>query len=114
MIGLSFDKVLVLLILAAFFIGPSRLPAAAEQLGCLVKMVKRSVNGAKASLRDTGGPDLDDIDWIKLDPRQYDPRRIIRDALADSSDGSRAPSRREQPTTDGVETAIEKPGGTES
>jgi sec-independent protein translocase protein TatB len=27
------------------------------------------------------GPDFDDMDWKKLDPRQYDPRRIIREAL---------------------------------
>jgi sec-independent protein translocase protein TatB len=29
------------------------------------------------------GPEYDEIDWKKLDPRQYDPRRIIRDALLD-------------------------------
>jgi sec-independent protein translocase protein TatB len=29
------------------------------------------------------GPDFDDVDWKKLDPRQYDPRRIIREALTD-------------------------------
>jgi sec-independent protein translocase protein TatB len=29
------------------------------------------------------GPDFDEVDWKKLDPRQYDPRRIIREALTD-------------------------------
>ncbi len=29
------------------------------------------------------GPEFDDLDWKKLDPRQYDPRRIIREALTD-------------------------------
>lgn len=32
-------------------------------------------------MREELGPDFDDMDWKKLDPRQYDPRRIIREAL---------------------------------
>ena len=32
------------------------------------------------------GPEFDDIDWRKFDPRQYDPRRIVRDALSDTFD----------------------------
>lgn len=40
-------------------------------------------NGAKDRMREEMGPDFDDIDWKQLDPRQYDPRRIIRDALLD-------------------------------
>jgi sec-independent protein translocase protein TatB len=28
------------------------------------------------------GPEFDEVDWKKLDPRQYDPRRIVRDALS--------------------------------
>jgi sec-independent protein translocase protein TatB len=40
-------------------------------------------NGAKDRMRDEMGPDFDDVDWKKLDPRQYDPRRIIREALND-------------------------------
>ena len=31
------------------------------------------------------GPDFDDVDWRTLDPRQYDPRRIIREALLDDA-----------------------------
>jgi sec-independent protein translocase protein TatB len=29
------------------------------------------------------GPEFDDIDWQQFDPRQYDPRRIVREALLD-------------------------------
>jgi sec-independent protein translocase protein TatB len=36
-------------------------------------------------MRDELGPDYDDVDWKKLDPRQYDPRRIIREALTESA-----------------------------
>jgi sec-independent protein translocase protein TatB len=37
-------------------------------------------------MREEMGPDFDDIDWKKLDPRQYDPRRIIREALIEDDE----------------------------
>ena len=37
--------------------------------------------GAKEQLREEVGDDIADMDWRKLDPRQYDPRRIIKEAL---------------------------------
>ncbi|MEY3889258.1 MAG: hypothetical protein RI931_380 [Actinomycetota bacterium] len=36
--------------------------------------------GAKVQLSNEIGEELD---WKKLDPRQYDPRRIIREALSE-------------------------------
>jgi sec-independent protein translocase protein TatB len=42
-------------------------------------------NGARDRLREEMGPEFDDVDWKKLDPRQYDPRRIIREALLDEA-----------------------------
>jgi sec-independent protein translocase protein TatB len=32
----------------------------------------------------------EDVDWASLDPRQYDPRKIVRDALFDDSDATPA------------------------
>jgi len=43
-------------------------------------------NGAKEQLREEVGDEVADIDWRKLDPRQYDPRRIIKEALIDEFD----------------------------
>src|SRR4051812_33495770 len=40
--------------------------------------------GASEQMREELGPEFDEIDWRKLDPRQYDPRRIVREALSDS------------------------------
>jgi sec-independent protein translocase protein TatB len=81
--GISFDKVLVIAVLAVFLLGPERLPHYASQLAKLVRTVRQMADGAKDRLRDEMGPDFDDVDWKKLDPRQYDPRRIIREALLD-------------------------------
>ena len=81
--GLTFDKLLIIGIIAVFIIGPERLPYYASQLARLVKGARNMANGAKERMREEMGPDFDDVDWKKLDPRQYDPRRIIRDALLD-------------------------------
>jgi len=79
--GLTFDKILVILVIAMFVLGPERLPGYAKKLGELVRNLKHLADGAKDRLRDEMGPDFDEVDWKQLDPRQYDPRRIIRDAL---------------------------------
>jgi hypothetical protein len=39
------------------------------------------VDGVQSRMRDELGPEYQDIDWKKLDPRQYDPRQIVRDSL---------------------------------
>lgn len=81
MFGLTFDKLLIVAVIAAFLIGPERLPTYAAKLGQLVRSLRDFANGAKDRMRDEMGPEFDDVDWKKLDPRQYDPRRIIREAL---------------------------------
>jgi sec-independent protein translocase protein TatB len=81
--GLTFDKLLIIGIIAVVVLGPERLPHYAGQLARLVKSARGFANGARDRMRDEMGPDFDDLDWKKLDPRQYDPRRIIREALLD-------------------------------
>lgn len=89
--GLTFDKVLIIGIVAVFLLGPDRLPYYASQLARLVKSLRNWGNSAKDRLREEMGPDFDEIEWKKLDPRQYDPRRIIRDALTEDVPVARAP-----------------------
>ena len=62
------------------------MPYYASQLARLVKSLRSMANGAKDRMREEMGPDFDDIDWKKLDPRQYDPRRIIREALIEDDE----------------------------
>jgi sec-independent protein translocase protein TatB len=81
--GLTFDKLLIILVIALFLIGPDRLPGYAAQLARLVKTLRGFADGARDRMREEMGPEFDEVDWKKLDPRQYDPRRIIRDALLD-------------------------------
>jgi sec-independent protein translocase protein TatB len=82
-LGLSFEKVLVILAIAAFLIGPQKLPEYAAKLAGLVRSVRRMADTAQERVREEMGPEFDEVDWRKMDPRQYDPRRIIREALLD-------------------------------
>lgn len=77
------EKLFVIAVIAVFLVGPDRLPYYAQQLGRLTKQVKGFVAQAKVRAAEELGPDFDVEDWKKLDPRQYDPRRIIREALTD-------------------------------
>ena len=90
MFGFTFDKFLVIALIAVFLLGPERLPGYAAQLARFVKNIRNMADGAKDRLREEMGPDFDEVDWKKLDPRQYDPRRIIREALLDD-DGAVKP-----------------------
>ena len=81
--GLTFEKLFVIALIAVFILGPDRLPYYASQLARLTRSVRDFANGAKDRMREEMGPDFDELDWKKLDPRQYDPRRIIREALLD-------------------------------
>jgi sec-independent protein translocase protein TatB len=83
--GLTFDKLIIIAVIAVFLVGPDRLPGYAATLARMVKSLRSLAEGAKDRMREEMGPEFDEVDWTKLDPRQYDPRRIIRDALLDDS-----------------------------
>lgn len=88
--GLTIDKILVILVIAMVLLGPERLPGYAKKLGELTRNVRRMADGAKDRLREEMGPEFDEVDWKQLDPRQYDPRRIIRDALVEDQRAAQA------------------------
>ncbi|GAA3594631.1 hypothetical protein GCM10022198_18060 [Klugiella xanthotipulae] len=91
-VGLTFEKLLVIGVIAVFLLGPERLPMYTAKLAQLIKSLRDMASGAKERMRDELGPEFDDVDWKKLDPRQYDPRRIIRDALLEDDSPSAAPA----------------------
>jgi len=84
--GINTPELVLIVIVALLVIGPKRLPGYVEQLKNLIREVRRMASGARETIKDEAGLDIDDIDWKKLDPRQYDPRRIIREALLDDDD----------------------------
>lgn len=83
--GLTIEKLLLIGLIAAFVIGPERLPRYAESLATFTKRARDWVSNARTRVKDEMGEDFSDVDWKTLDPRQYDPRRIIREALLDDA-----------------------------
>ncbi|GAB3268419.1 Sec-independent protein translocase TatB [Microbacterium sp. MEC084] len=90
--GLTFEKVMIIAAIAALLIGPERMPRYAEMLAKTVKRARDFANGARTRVREEIGPEFDDVDWRKLDPRQYDPRRIIREALLEDDEPPAKPA----------------------
>ncbi|WP_213283100.1 twin-arginine translocase TatA/TatE family subunit, partial [Cellulomonas hominis] len=90
MFDINGGEFLVILLVAVIVIGPSRLPRYAEQLARLTKQARHYLQDAKRRVDDELGDDVKDIDWEALDPRKYDPRRIVRDALLDDDTPARA------------------------
>ena len=88
--GLSGEKLLILGVLAALILGPERLPEYARKLAQFIKSLKKMADGAQTQLKDELGDSYQDVVWRKLDPRQYDPRRIIREALLEDEAPSAA------------------------
>lgn len=76
-------EIVVLLVIVAVVVGPERLPAYAKELAALVRrgrdLLRSTQDRVSAEFGDAG----QDVDWAALDPRRYDPRRIVRDALRD-------------------------------
>ncbi|GGD36363.1 translocase [Microbacterium faecale] len=90
--GFSLDKVIMIAVIAAILIGPERLPQAAEWLGRTTRRVRDYARGARTRVEEEVGDDFGEVDWTKLDPRQYDPRRIIREALLEDDAPAAAPA----------------------
>lgn len=105
MFGLTFEKILVISIIAAAILGPRRLPGAAAALGRMVRGLRSLARDTTERLREEVGPEFDEIDWTRLDPRQYDPRRIIRDALTVEPEPSTSPPRDPDRPSGGSDTA---------
>ena len=80
MFGINGAEFLVIALIAVVVVGPERLPRYAEQLAHAVRRFRAFVGDAKERVATELGDDAD-LDWEALDPRRYDPRRIVREAL---------------------------------
>ena len=112
--GLTFDKLIIIAVIAVFLIGPDRLPGYAAQLARMVKSLRSMADGAKDRMREEMGEEFDEVDWKKLDPRQYDPRRIIREALLDDDPNIPLPATAAASAATTTTFAEEKPRYVES
>ncbi|PXA80272.1 preprotein translocase subunit TatB [Auritidibacter sp. NML120779] len=84
--GINGSELLVLVVLVLLLLGPEKIPEYTRSLRDWIRKLRQMAEGAKNSFKEETGTDFNDIDWAKYDPRQYDPRRIIREALAEPLD----------------------------
>ncbi|WP_061960745.1 hypothetical protein [Demequina flava] len=89
MFGINGGELLVLILIAIVVIGPERMPEYAQQLRQWIVRGRDMVNEGKDQIKSEVG---DDVDWTQYDPRQYDPRRIVREALSEPSPAPSAAS----------------------
>jgi sec-independent protein translocase protein TatB len=61
MFGLSIEKIVVLVVVALFVLGPERLPAAAAWLGKAIRQVKGFAAAANEQIHAELGPELDQL-----------------------------------------------------
>lgn len=108
MFDINGPEFLVLGAVALFVLGPDKLPGYAAQASRLLRQLRTMADGAKEQVREQLGPEFDDVDWKSLDPRQYDPRRIVRDALSGDDDRDRDGARPEKPVSRGGPSAVEE------
>lgn len=87
MFDINGAEFLVIAVIAVILVGPERLPEYVRGLRSLVKRARGAVREGQTALRSEFG---EDVDWERLDPRQYDPRKIVRDALFDDDDATPA------------------------
>lgn len=99
---ISGNELLILLVLAAVLVGPERLPDYVRQLRNIVRGLRELADGAQSRIA-AEIPEVAQVDWAQLDPRRYDPRRIVREALFEQGGGAptrpapRAPGRLDGP-----------------
>lgn len=72
----------VALLLFAVLLFGDRMPEYSRTLAQWVRDLRRMSEDAKQRIKDEV-PEVQDIDWRRMDPRQYDPRRIIKEALTE-------------------------------
>lgn len=83
MFGLTFEKLFLVAVIAGVVLGPHRLPGYAHQLARSLRALRNLVDTTRSEAEREMGVSLHRTDWEAMDLRQYDPRRIVSDALRD-------------------------------
>ncbi|OLO47531.1 Sec-independent protein translocase TatB [Actinomyces oris] len=89
MFGINGSEFLVIILVAVIVVGPQRLPEYTRKLTQMVRQLRVFLDNARSQIAEEVGPEMADMDLSSLDPRQYDPRKIVRDALGEDIDAIR-------------------------
>ncbi|WP_058235419.1 twin-arginine translocase TatA/TatE family subunit [Devriesea agamarum] len=81
--GISGWEFVILLLVFLVVIGPQRLPEYTRHLVGFVKKARKFVDESRSTVENEMGIAVEDLK--KYDPRQFDPRRIVREAWGDTN-----------------------------
>lgn len=87
--GINGSEFLVIILVVVIVVGPQRLPEYTRKLTQMVRQLRVFLDNARSQIAEEVGPEMADLDLSSLDPRQYDPRKIVRDALGEDIDAIR-------------------------
>ncbi|MFT4051019.1 MAG: hypothetical protein QM677_02075 [Microbacterium sp.] len=122
MFGLTLEKLVLVAIFAGIVLGPQRLASYTRRLSDTVRSLRAFVEATRRRAEQDLGVPLTRAEWEELDLRQYDPRRVVREALADGviapspaaattpsagAGGVAVPDRGETAVADGASAALE-------
>ncbi|MBW3086660.1 Sec-independent protein translocase protein TatB [Austwickia sp. TVS 96-490-7B] len=91
MIDINGWEFVIIMVIAFVLIGPDKLPSYVARLRAWVRDLRQMADGARTQLRQQMGPEFDNVDWKAYDPRQYDPRRIVREVLLEDKSPTSSP-----------------------
>lgn len=83
MFGLTFEKLLVIAVIAGLLLGPHRLARATRMLSDTIRSLRGFVEATRSRAEEELGMPLTRAEWESVDLRRYDPRVIVREALAE-------------------------------
>ncbi|MBZ4487582.1 twin-arginine translocase TatA/TatE family subunit [Microbacterium sp. cx-55] len=81
MFGLTTEKLILVALVAVIVLGPARLPGYARRLADTVRLLRSALETARHRAETETGVRWDPERMRALDPRRFDPRSVLRDAL---------------------------------
>ncbi|QVQ51384.1 Sec-independent protein translocase subunit TatB [Spiractinospora alimapuensis] len=90
MFGISGGEFVILAVLGLLIFGPDKLPKAIQQVGSVLRQLRKMATSAKKDLQDGLGPEFKDFDVNDLNPKAF----VRRHLLEDEDDSRGRPRRR--------------------
>lgn len=90
--NLGWEEVLVLAVIGLIIIGPDRLPKMAQDLGRMLRELRKLATGAATDLKAELGPEMADFDLTSLHPRKFVENALFGDDAPTAAAAAAAPA----------------------
>ncbi|GAA1086730.1 sec-independent translocase [Nocardiopsis composta] len=91
MFNIGGGEFVLLGVLALLLFGPEQLPKAAQQVGRVLRQLRKMADSAKDDLREGLGPEFKDFDVQDLNPKRF-VQKHFWEAEDDEEEGARRPA----------------------